>query len=534
MGDLQASDTSTRVTVDVHPDVVLDELALRDAIAAAASRPAATLGAFSIERRTIDARHGKVRLHLEVAIHGQAAPAAPPPAIAALADLRDAPTVAVVGAGPAGMFCAWALARAGIRAVVFDRGRRVRERRRDLASLSARGELVEDSNYCFGEGGAGTFSDGKLYTRSTKRGPVRLVLETFVAHGAPDEILVDARPHIGTNRLPKVITSMREHLEAHGVAFHFDRRVTELLVSGGRVRGLRFADGDTIDVPWAVIASGHSAEDVLRMLDAKGVALEPKPFAVGVRIEHPQPMVDRWQYGALAGHPALGAAYYRLVHQPAGGGVFSFCMCPGGTIVPTATVHGHQVVNGMSPAHRRGRFANSGFVTEISLERLAALGYDPRDPFAGIALQSALERRAFEAGGGGHVAPAQRLDDFVARRASRTLPPSSYHRGLRATSLDGVLGPLADGLRATLQHFERRMPGLAGAEGIAVGVETRTSSPVRVVREQTSLQSPTLAGLVPVGEGAGFAGGIVSAALDGLRAAQAIARAMGRDLPDVA
>jgi uncharacterized FAD-dependent dehydrogenase len=286
-----ASTTPPRVTVEVHPDVVLDDAALRDVIAAAASRASASLGGYTIERRAIDARHGKVRLRLDVAIHDATPSPAALPQPAALTDLRGAPSVAVVGAGPAGMFCAWALARVGIRAAVFDRGRKIRERRRDLAALSARGELVEDSNYCFGEGGAGTFSDGKLYTRSTKRGPVRLVLETFVAHGAPPEILVDARPHIGTNRLPKVITSMREHLEAHGVMFHFEHRVTELRAAGSRVQGLRFADGATVDAPWVVVATGHSAEDVLRLLAARGVALEPKPFAVGVRIEHPA----RWR-----------------------------------------------------------------------------------------------------------------------------------------------------------------------------------------------------------------------------------------------
>ncbi len=349
------------------------------------------------------------------------------------------------------------------------------------------------------------------------------MLEALAAYGAPLDILVDARPHIGTNRLPRVITAMREHLESAGAELRFETRATGLRVRDGQVRGLELADGSVLDVEQVVVAPGHSAPDVLDWLGRAGAVLLPKPFAMGVRIEHPQPLVDRIQLGELAGHPALGAASYRLVEQVEGCGVFSFCMCPGGYIVAASTQLGQQVVNGMSPSQRRGRFANSGFVTEVGPAVVAGLGHAPEDWRSGLTVQAALERRAFAAGGGAYVAPAQTLADFVARRPSRSLPETSYHRGVRPADLDAVLGPLAPPLRGALERLGPRMPGFVSTDAIAVGVESRTSSPVRVVRDEQHLASPTLAGLYPCGEGCGYAGGIVSAALDGLRIARAIA-----------
>ena len=521
-------DRPREVEIDVHPDVLLDAGALRDAAARAARVAPGSIGGTRIERRSIDARRGKVRIHARVAIAPEPLPDRDRPEPVDLPTRATAPTVAIVGAGPAGMFCAWGLARAGIRSVIVERGKRVRARRRDLAALSQRGELDAESNYCFGEGGAGTFSDGKLYTRAHKRGPVREVLEALASYGAPLDILVNARPHIGTNRLPRVITAMREHLEAAGVEFRFEARATGLRVEDGAVRGLELADGSVLDVPHVVVAPGHSAPDVLDWLDRAGVQLAPKSFAMGVRIEHPQPLVDRIQLGELAGHPALGAASYRLVEQIEGAGVFSFCMCPGGYIVAASTQPGQQVVNGLSPSQRRGRFANSGFVTEVGPDLVAGLGHDPGDWRSGLTVQAGLERRAFEAGGGAYVAPAQTLADFVARRPSTELPETSYHRGLRSADLDAVLGPLAAPLRGALERLGPRMPGFVSTDSVAVGVESRTSSPVRVVRDETSFASPSVTGLHPCGEGCGYAGGIVSAALDGLRVARAIAEAQAR------
>jgi uncharacterized FAD-dependent dehydrogenase len=516
-----------RARADLHPDDLLDEAALRRAGARAAGVREADVRAVTIAHRSIDARRGKVRVHAELLVYvgkdmpEQPADIAPEP----LPTLRGEPQVAIVGAGPAGMFCAWGLARAGVRAVVLERGRAVRQRRHDLAGLSQRGELDPESNYCFGEGGAGTFSDGKLYTRSSKRGPVDLVLRTFTGYGAPTEILVDARPHIGTNRLPKVITAMREHLIAAGVEFRFEARADQLMVRDGAAAGVALRGGETIPARAVVVAPGHSARDVQAWLRSAGVQLSFKSFALGVRIEHPQSLIDRLQYGALAGHPALGAAAYRLVEQTGAGAAFSFCMCPGGYIVPAATDPGMQVVNGMSPHSRRGKFANSGWVTEVGPHHLAAAGLDPeKDPLAGVTYQGRFEAAAYAAGGEHFVAPAQTLADFVAGRLSRDLPECSYHRGLRSARLDQLLGPLAPPLQAALRALGERMPGFVGDQAVAVGVESRTSCPVRVDRDHETLQSPSTPNLYPCGEGAGFAGGIVSAALDGLRVATAIAR----------
>ena len=512
------------VDLRVHPDVWLDGERLRlEACRAAGLRPAEA-GPVRVVRKTVDARKGRVRLQLRLEI---AAPGAPAEATSiqpvVLPTLRGEPKVAVVGAGPAGLFCAWALARQGIRSIVLERGKPVRQRRRSLAALSRHGQLDPESNYCFGEGGAGTFSDGKLYTRSHKRGEIRDVLEAFVGYGASPEILVDARPHIGTNKLPGVITRMREHLLDAGVLFAFDSRVDGLLVRDRTTVGVQLADGQSIETAAVVVAPGHSARDVHRFVARAGAAVELKPFALGVRIEHPQSFIDRLQYGDLAGHPALGAAAYRLVEHAGPVSVFSFCMCPGGFICPAATEPQAQVVNGWSPSSRRGLFANSGFVTQVGPEQLADAGLDPDDPFAGMAFQRTVEQAAYQAGGGDFVAPAQRLDDFLAGRASQELPACSYPRGVEPARLDRVLGALSTPLRVALRQLDRRMPGFVGPDAIAVGVESRTSSPVRMLRDPQTLQSPTLSGLHPCGEGAGFAGGIVSAALDGIRVAAAIA-----------
>lgn len=517
------------LSLELHPDALVEVARMEEAIAEATGWSLTSAFGWRLRRRSIDARKGRVKVRAEVEVwQGSQAPAADARLTPAVFPVMPGPPeVAIVGAGPAGMFCAWQLARQGVRAVVLERGKAIRERRRDLAALSQRGELNPESNYCFGEGGAGTFSDGKLYTRSDKRGSVREVLEALVGYGAPPGILVDARPHIGTNKLPRVITAMREHLRDAGVEIEFDARVDGLLVEGGALRGVRLADGRVVRVPRVVVAPGHSAQDVLRWLARDGVAVEAKSFAIGVRIEHRQGFIDGVQYGPLAGHPALGAASYRLVEQVASGSAWSFCMCPGGYIVCAAAQPGRQVVNGMSPSQRRGRYANSGFVAPVGAEQLAAAGLDPDDPFAGLAYQDRIESRAFEVGGGAYVAPAQTLADLVADRASESLPRTSYHRGVVPCRLDAVLGELAQPLRQALVRLDAKMPGFASADAIAVGVESRTSCPVRVLRDAQTLMSPSLAGVFPCGEGAGYAGGIVSAALDGMAVADALVRDRG-------
>jgi len=420
------------------------------------------------------------------------------------------------------MFCALGIARRGMRCILLERGKPVRERRRDLAALTQRGDLNAESNYCFGEGGAGTFSDGKLYTRSKKRGQIRDILETLVRYGAPEDILVDARPHIGTNRLPKVVSAMRRHLEEAGVSVRFEARADTFETVQGRVCAVTLDNGERVPTAAVVLAPGHSAGAIVRAAADAGAELASKPFAMGVRIEHPQGFIDKIQFGGLAGHPALGAASYRLVEQVDHAGVFSFCMCPGGVMVPATTTPGQQVVNGWSPARRKGGFANSGFVTEVGPTQLRAAGLDPDDITAGLTFQERLERRAFTAGGGAYVAPAQTLYDLVEGTSGHPLPPSSYHRGLNAADLSDVLGPLIDPLRGALKILSTKMPGFVSHDAVAVGVESRTSSPVRLVRDPDTLESKGLRGLYPCGEGAGYAGGIISAALDGLNVAMAL------------
>lgn len=517
-----------RVELSVHPDLLLDPAGLLEAAVSKASARRRAVTGLDVVRKTIDARKGRVRVHVvaELRMKGDA-PAASSPLPPELPALTGPPEVIIVGAGPAGMFAAWELAKRGIRSVVLERGKPVRARRLDLAELMRRGVLNPESNYCFGEGGAGTFSDGKLYTRASKRGPVRGVLEAFVAYGASEQIMVDARPHIGTNKLPGVVMSMREHLESAGVEFLFDTAVEGLATRDGSVTGVRLVGGALISAPAVVLAVGHSARDVFRFAAAAGATLEAKSFALGVRVEHPQSFIDRAQYGDLAGHPALGAAPYRLVERVGEHGVFSFCMCPGGFIAPAGTEARGQVVNGWSPSSRTGAFANSGFVAEVDAKVIAAHGLDPSDPFAGIDFQRDLEQRAYESGGGDYVAPAARLDDFVAGRASSELPECSYRRGVRGADLSPILAGLAEPLRQALRQVDQKIPGFAGAGGLAVAVESRTSCPVRTVRDPQTLVSPTLAGLYPCGEGAGFAGGIMSAALDGVRVATAIAQRDG-------
>lgn len=509
---------------DVTLELELGELASADELA---GKLAAKLGGspaelppLEVRKRSLDARRGRVRFHLVVGAATGAALGGDP--------VRETsgPPVVIVGGGPAGLFCAYQLARASIPSVILDRGKPVQARRRDLKGLTQHGRVDPESNYCFGEGGAGTYSDGKLYTRSHKRGDVRDVIEILASHGAPDDILVDARPHIGSNKLPRVITALRETLASVGSEVRFGARVVDLVVRDGRAIGVRLADGGEITGRAVVIATGHSARDVHDLLTRAGVRLEAKPFAMGVRIEHPQPLIDRIQYGRAAGHPALPAAAYKLAFTPDDGrGAFSFCMCPGGWIVPAATEPDGVVVNGMSLSRRDSPFANSGLVVAIDVADLARLGLP--EPLGGIDLQRILERAAATAGGGELRAPATRATDFLRHRASTTVPATSYQPGLCAGDIAAVLDatglPLAARLREALPAFDRQMRGYITEDAVLVGVESRTSSPVRVPRDRDRLESPDLAGLYPCGEGAGYAGGIVSAALDGIRVARAIA-----------
>jgi len=505
-------------TVELGLDEPDDPETLKRKLAAQLGTSVASLPPLELRKRSIDARRGRVKFHLILGVKGPEVPLGGAP----LREVSGEPVV-IIGGGPAGLFCAYELARAGVPAVVLDRGKDVQARRRDLKGLTQHGRVDPDSNYCFGEGGAGTYSDGKLYTRSHKRGDVRDVIEVLALHGAPADILVDARPHIGSNKLPKVITALREALERVGSSVRFGARVADLIVREGKAIGVRLASGEEVLGRAVVAATGHSARDVHALLERAGVRLEEKPFAMGVRIEHPQPLIDGIQYGKAGRprHPKLPAASYKLAYTPADKrGAFSFCMCPGGWIVPASTEQDGLVVNGMSLSRRDSPYANSGLVVAIELADLARLG------IGGVALQRKLEQAAARAGGGELRAPATRATDFVAGRGSTTVPGTSYEPGLAAGDIGEVLDatgiPLAARLREALKVFDQQMRGYLTSEAVLVGVESRTSSPVRVPRNNTTLMSPDLVALYPCGEGAGYAGGIVSAALDGIRVARAI------------
>jgi uncharacterized FAD-dependent dehydrogenase len=514
------------VELELGLDEASDPSALQKRIANKLGVAAETLPEPTILRRSIDARRGSVHFHLIVGLApregeplGGAAPREP-----AVME-RSEPPVVVVGDGPAGLFCAYELARHGIPVVVVDRGKTVQPRRHDLKALNQGGLIDGDSNYCFGEGGAGTYSDGKLYTRAHKRGSVRDVIELLALHGAPEAILVDARPHIGSNRLPKVVTALREKLESVGVKFEFGARVVGLLKRDTRVNGVRLADGREIEARAVVLATGHSARDVFVMLAETGVKLEAKPFALGVRIEHPQPLINRIQYGNFANHPKLPNASYRVAETVQGRGVFSFCMCPGGFVVPASTAPGELVVNGMSLSRRDSPYANSGLVIAIEPSDVEQAGF--HGVLGGIELQRRIEQTCFAASSGELSAPATRVSDFLAKKGSTTVPETSYIPGLTATDVAPILDSaglkLADRLRGGLVAFDRKLRGYRTEEAVLIGVESRTSSPVRVPRDAETLEAPGFSGLYPCGEGAGYAGGIVSAALDGQRVARAIA-----------
>ncbi len=509
------------------PEVAYDELARYEAILAAAGLRPGEADYVHIRKRSLDARGRRPLVRLKVDIYDRTAPA---PARELRGPWFAYPNVSqarrrviIVGAGPAGLFAALRCIELGIKPIVLERGKDVRTRRRDLAALNKEHLVNPDSNYCFGEGGAGTYSDGKLYTRATKRGDVGRILRRLVQHGATPDILVDAHPHIGTNKLPAVVQSLREAVREAGGEVRFETRVTDLLLERNHLRGVVTHTGEALEGEATVLATGHSARDIYELLHRRGVLIEAKPFALGVRVEHPQALIDRAQYGRPE-RGILPAASYALVEQTkvreAQRGVFSFCMCPGGFIVPAATAPGEVVVNGMSPSRRDSRFANSGIVAAVEL---ADMDLARHGVLAGLRLQQEIEQRACQLAGGTQLAPAQRLGDFLQKKLSPSLLDTSYQPGLVAVEMDAVLGPaLSERLRQGFRAFGRKIPDFATNAAQIVGVESRTSSPVRIPRDNDTLRHPVVAGLYPCGEGAGYAGGIVSAAIDGERVAEAL------------
>jgi len=485
------------------------------------------IGGLRLLRRSLDARGRRIFYVLRYAVWVDEKPTPEPTWDLPQRNVQDAPGVIVVGFGPAGMFAAMRLIELGYKPIVLERGKEVRARRRDLAVLNKEGIVDADSNYCFGEGGAGTFSDGKLYTRSNKRGDMRRVLEIFVRHGAVEDILIDAHPHIGTNKLPKIIQNMRENLIELGGEIHFGQRVTGILTRNNEFQGVSLASGDTVEAQAMILATGHSARDVFHLLHQSGILIEAKPFALGLRVEHAQSLIDSARYGCETRPSTLPAASYSLVEQVMGRGAFSFCMCPGGIICPAATANDEVVVNGWSPSKRDSPFANSGIVVEVKPEDLAP--FAAQGALAGMGFQASVEHAAFQAGGGKQVAPAQRLMDFVLGKSSQSVPASSYLPGLNAVSLGDVLPKsIHERLQLAFRQFGKTIPGYLTNEAVVVATESRTSSPVRIPRDRESLMHPQISGFFPCGEGAGYAGGIMSAAMDGERCAEAVARFMGK------
>jgi uncharacterized FAD-dependent dehydrogenase len=455
-------------------------------------------------------------------------------------DVRNARySVIIIGAGPAGLFAALQLIEKGIKPLILERGKDVRARRRDLAMLNKEGEVNPESNYCFGEGGAGTYSDGKLYTRSSKRGDINRILNLFVHFGAEEKILYEAHPHIGTNKLPGIITAIRKKILDCGGEFLFNKKVTDLITEGDEIRAVRTADGSSFNADAYLLATGHSARDIFRLLYSKKILIESKPFALGVRVEHPQAIINSSQYHCAVRSHYLPPASYSWVQQVDGKGVFSFCMCPGGIIAPAATSPGELVVNGWSPSKRNNPFANSGIV--ISIDEKDLFTSKKHEPLAGMFFQQSIEQKAFEAGGGKFVAPAQRLVDFTNNKLSSSLPDCSYLPGIRSSPLKEVLPSfISERLRQAFKEYGKKMParrsfneggkGYFTNDAVVVATESRTSSPVRIPRNQETLQHTQLKNFYPCGEGAGYAGGIVSAAMDGEKVANSIVALLGVDL----
>lgn len=511
------------ISLKLLPSEAANEILIKEYIARAEAVKQSAVSGFTILKQSVDARGKQVwiNLSLKAYINEPFQPRELMPFN--FPDVKNAPVqVLIIGAGPAGLFAALQLIEKGIKPIILERGKDVKARRRDLAILNKEGEVNPESNYCFGEGGAGTYSDGKLYTRSSKRGDINRILNLFVHFGADEAILYEAHPHIGTNKLPQIITAMRKKIVDCGGGFLFEKKVIDFIVKDNEIKGVKTADGNSFEGKTVILATGHSARDIFELLDSKKVLIESKPFALGVRVEHPQSLIDSAQYHCAVRGDFLPPASYSWVQQVDGKGVFSFCMCPGGIIAPAATSPGELVVNGWSPSKRNNPYANSGIV--VSVEENDFQIFKKHGPLAAMFFQQSIEKKAFDAGGGKFVAPAQRLVDFTENKLSSSLPGCSYLPGIHSSLLNEVLPAfIHKNLQQAFKEYGKKMRGYFTNDAIVVATESRTSSPVRIPRDEETLQHPQIKNLYPCGEGAGYAGGIVSAAMDGERVASVIA-----------
>jgi uncharacterized FAD-dependent dehydrogenase len=514
-----------KIELVLLPQEAADKVRQKEIVARHLSLSTDRIFSINILKRSIDARskQPKIRIAAEVFIDEHQQPKNDYSSRYHFKrDVSKSESVLIIGFGPAGMFAALRLIELGYKPVIIERGKEVQKRRRDLAAINKQGIVNPDSNYCFGEGGAGTYSDGKLYTRASKRGDVNRILEILVMHGSDENILIDAHPHIGTNKLPKVVEAIRKTILEAGGEIHFETAMTDIIVKDQKVKGIIINQNSVakeFQSERIILATGHSARDIFYLLDKKKILIEAKPFALGVRMEHPQHIIDTLQYHCEVRGEFLPPASYSIANQTADRGVYSFCMCPGGIIAPAATDKHEIVVNGWSPSRRNNPFANSGLVVSIDEKDYSSSTPSPLDA---LHYQQNVERKSFTTGGGNLKAPGQRLIDFVERKTSATLPVNSYIPGLTSSMLDECLPEeVTSALRESLKVFGKKMKSLFTNEAVLVAVESRTSSPVRIPRNRETLEHLQLRGLYPCGEGAGYAGGIVSAAMDGERCAEA-------------
>jgi len=484
-----------------------------------------------IKKRSIDARKRKVKVNLLLEIFVDEKYNPPVEARTEFKDVRNAEEVIVIGAGPAGLFAALRLIELGLKPILLERGKNVRDRRKDLAAITRFHTVDPDSNYCFGEGGAGTYSDGKLYTRSKKRGDVNRILRLLIEHGANENIAVEAHPHIGTNKLPKIIANIRQTILDWGGEILFNTRVVDILLKGREISGVLTQNDQKIEARNIILATGHSARDIFQLLYDKNIAIEAKPFALGVRVEHSQQLIDQIQYHCDARGDYLPAAAYSVVKQVKNRGVYSFCMCPGGVIAPCATAPGEVVTNGWSPSKRDQPTSNSGIVVELSVDDFKP--YQSFGPLAGVEFQKQIEQTAWKLGGETQRVPAQRLIDFTQGKVSKTIPKTSYIPGTTSVELGEVLPSfIYRSLQEGFKLFGQSMRGYLTNEAVVHAPESRTSSPVRIPRDRQTLEHIEIKGLYPCGEGAGYAGGIISAAIDGEKCAEQIAIRLGLYAPE--